>query len=268
MLRHTLRPPISKSAQFSCRIRHAQTCRRGDPTLKTHRGRLTQFELAISVSIVVVVALLLVGIIKVFERLGRPAEGQWDDRTAYSSRRVSAPGREAPRFRARMPVMDLSGFRALADTLPDWGPEASFEDISKSWRGAAHRGIDRIDQRLAGTDQSPTARVTLSISKVALLHSGGETDEAYRVLEELRSTVERDHELAQAALGTVIYYQGVTAMRRGENENCIMCRGESSCIIPIARPRFIPIPLEAGWRSSTSPSTSISIPTISRSDGS
>ena len=23
-------------------------------------------------------------------------------------------------------------------------------------------------------------------------------------------------------------------MRRGENENCIMCRGDSSCIIPIS----------------------------------
>ena len=36
------------------------------------------------------------------------------------------------------------------------------------------------------------------------------------------------------ALATVIYVQGVTALRRGENENCIMCRGESSCILPIS----------------------------------
>lgn len=28
--------------------------------------------------------------------------------------------------------------------------------------------------------------------------------------------------------------QGVTTLRRGENENCIMCRGESSCILPIS----------------------------------
>ena len=32
----------------------------------------------------------------------------------------------------------------------------------------------------------------------------------------------------------IIYFQGVTALRRGENDNCIMCRGESSCILPIA----------------------------------
>src|SRR5581483_5662324 len=29
------------------------------------------------------------------------------------------------------------------------------------------------------------------------------------------------------------YYQGLTALRRGETDNCILCRGESSCILPI-----------------------------------
>ena len=32
----------------------------------------------------------------------------------------------------------------------------------------------------------------------------------------------------------MIFLQGVSAMRRGENENCIACRGESSCIVPLA----------------------------------
>ena len=45
----------------------------------------------------------------------------------------------------------------------------------------------------------------------------------------------RTHDdLAQEWLYLAIYFQGVTALRLGENENCIMCRGESSCIIPIA----------------------------------
>ena len=35
-------------------------------------------------------------------------------------------------------------------------------------------------------------------------------------------------------MATLIYLQGVTALRRGENDNCIMCRGESSCILPIS----------------------------------
>ena len=32
----------------------------------------------------------------------------------------------------------------------------------------------------------------------------------------------------------MIYLQGVTGLRQGENDNCIMCRGESSCILPIS----------------------------------
>ena len=40
--------------------------------------------------------------------------------------------------------------------------------------------------------------------------------------------------MASEWLYTIIYFQGVTALRRGENDNCIMCRGESSCILPIA----------------------------------
>ena len=35
-------------------------------------------------------------------------------------------------------------------------------------------------------------------------------------------------------MATVIFMQGVSAMRRGENDNCIACRGESSCIVPIS----------------------------------
>ena len=40
--------------------------------------------------------------------------------------------------------------------------------------------------------------------------------------------------IADKALYTLIYLQGVTALRRGETDNCVMCRGESSCILPIA----------------------------------
>ncbi len=46
--------------------------------------------------------------------------------------------------------------------------------------------------------------------------------------------LERDPKFGPVGLGTVIYFQGVTALRRGETENCVMCRGESSCILPIA----------------------------------
>ena len=47
-----------------------------------------------------------------------------------------------------------------------------------------------------------------------------------------------DDTLATEKLTTLFYLQGVTAMRRGENENCVMCRGERSCILPLAPAAF------------------------------
>ncbi len=62
----------------------------------------------------------------------------------------------------------------------------------------------------------------------------GDPQKAYDVLGEVRSLVESDVVYAEKFLYGVIYLQAVTALRRGETENCIMCRGESSCILPIA----------------------------------
>ena len=35
-------------------------------------------------------------------------------------------------------------------------------------------------------------------------------------------------------MGTLVYLQGVTALRFGETDNCVHCRGETSCILPIS----------------------------------
>ena len=93
-------------------------------------------------------------------------------------------------------------------------------------RPGTREGQDR--RRLAGW--SPR----LSTLKALLLNSEGEAKRSYEVLQEVRSLVEGDDRLAGEYLYTIIYFQGVAAMRRGENENCIECRGESSCILPIA----------------------------------
>ena len=53
-------------------------------------------------------------------------------------------------------------------------------------------------------------------------------------MEQARSLLDKNAAIAPRWLYSLIYYQGVTALRRGENENCIMCRGESSCILPIS----------------------------------
>src|SRR5208282_1033431 len=75
--------------------------------------------------------------------------------------------------------------------------------------------------------------VALLNTKAILFNYEGEPNRGYEVLQEARSLVEADDRAARESLYTIIYLQGVTALRRGETENCIMCRGESSCILPI-----------------------------------
>src|SRR5262249_37150103 len=70
--------------------------------------------------------------------------------------------------------------------------------------------------------------------KAILFNYEGEPARAYKVLEETQSWVEGSEARARQGLYTIIYFLGVTALRRGETDNCVMCRGESSCILPIA----------------------------------
>ena len=94
--------------------------------------------------------------------------------------------------------------------------------------------MEVVDQRLAVADRAKGALVADMILKAALLNYEGEVEQSYKLLQHLRSIVEADDRLAQGSLGSVIYFQGVDALRIGENENCIMCRGETSCILPIS----------------------------------
>jgi hypothetical protein len=141
-------------------------------------------------------------------------------------------GRNQVAYRPRIP-MDIGGFREVIASLEPWPPAASLEEISDVWRGAAEREIALIDQDLSRPQKDETSRLTDFLEKTMMLHYVGKPREAYAVLEDARSHVEARKGLARDWLYTVIYLQGVTALRRGENENCIMCRGESSCIIPI-----------------------------------
>ena len=72
------------------------------------------------------------------------------------------------------------------------------------------------------------------VQKSLLLNSEGDAEKSYQVLAELRKKIEFNEEAAKPAMSSLIYLQGVTALRRGENDNCVNCRGESSCILPIA----------------------------------
>jgi hypothetical protein len=200
-----------------------RSCRTGK--ISTHVKR----TVAVAIALVVVIGASIL-----YRYVVDPLAGGTRDSTARTSSSLLVNTGSATAFGPRVVMQDVGGFAGMSDTIKGWAPEASLEEISKIWRGAGMRGIEDVDRTLAGSSLSPTQRATLMIRKTALLNTEGEAEKAYHVLGQLRAMAESDPKLVATALGTVIYYQGVTAMRRGENDNCIMCRGESSCIIPIA----------------------------------
>lgn len=124
-----------------------------------------------------------------------------------------------------------SGFGAAQTVLRGWPERATLAEIAEQWDGLAEQAIGVLRQSVR--NGGPAA--ARNLVEISCLHQfDGRTDEAYASLCEARRLIENDPEQAREGLMTVIFYQGVLALRKGENENCIMCRGESSCIFPIA----------------------------------
>jgi hypothetical protein len=137
-------------------------------------------------------------------------------------------------YRPAQVQLDTSGFNAVSFVLQPWKPDASLEEIRERWHRLGYRGIEVVDRQLSDPKLTRDAEFSLRYLKAALLNCEGEPEAAYNVLEQMRSIVAGDDRLSQSAMGTLVYQQGLAALRRGENENCIMCRGESSCIFPIS----------------------------------
>ena len=131
-------------------------------------------------------------------------------------------------------TQDTSGFFQMIAFVKPWPRHATLSKVGQAFQGTGHRVIDEIDRKLATGELAAGDAVASSLVRVLMFNYEGMPDRAYAALEEVRSVVESSDELAREWLYTIIHLQGVVSMRRGENDNCIMCRGESSCIIPIA----------------------------------
>ena len=136
-------------------------------------------------------------------------------------------GRNSPfitgmRYRPACAPIDQGGFKAAIFAVEPWKPDASLREIAEHWGRPGHRGVEIVDRQLAIRRSTATAASRCIYLKATLLGYEGEAERAYKVLEELRSFVEGDRLLAQATLGTVIYLQGVMALRRG-----VWCNRES-----------------------------------------
>jgi hypothetical protein len=173
--------------------------------------------------IAVISAILVAGI----------AVGVWKKSASSDrARRDAARARQQDTIAPRLPL-DTSGLKNLMDSLEPWPPTAPLDEIAAAWNKIGYRQIEKLDRQLAAGTGDVGTRLPALFAKATFYNYEGEPARAYAVLEQLRAELEQHEDLAHDWLGTVIFWQGVTALRRGENENCIACRGESSCILPI-----------------------------------
>lgn len=143
-----------------------------------------------------------------------------------------SPASNSLPFQQRKPF-DASAFEFVLKRIK-WSPRASLQEVSEAFAHPGRDTIRELDQVIASGNVPPEPLVGLRALQATCWNYEGEPAKAYELLSQLRAHVEADKDLSVDWLYTLIYLQGVTALRRGENENCIMCRGESSCILPIA----------------------------------
>ncbi len=135
-------------------------------------------------------------------------------------------------------IKDTSGYVAVTTVIEPWAPDATLEEIAKSWRGVGYRNVEGVEKALAAETELTYDRIKFLLLKAMFYNYEGDPGQAYQVLEGMRAALADSDLLAQEWLYTVVYYQGVTALRRGENENCVRCSGECSCILPLAPSAF------------------------------
>ena len=130
-------------------------------------------------------------------------------------------------------VPDSGGFKTVISSV-SWSPEASLAEIAEVFHQPGFRLFNEIEGWLHDRPLTDNQRGKSLIAQARMLNYESEPRRAYDVLFKARTFAESNPNLAVRILYSIIYYQGVTALRFGETENCILCRGESSCIVPIS----------------------------------
>jgi hypothetical protein len=139
--------------------------------------------------------------------------------------------KESLAYLPRQPL-DTSGFLFALQGLKRWTDPTSLEQIKQAYDRVGYRNVAEIDKALEG-DLEPNEAIKHLIVKAALLMYEGEPIKAYEVLQDARRRAAGSEDLSEQWLYTIIFFQGVAGLRRGETENCIACRGTGACIFPI-----------------------------------
>jgi hypothetical protein len=122
--------------------------------------------------------------------------------------------------------------------MTPWSKEDTLEEVASRWNRCGHRFLNQLNyyfelNRKAGR-LTKEMLFNYYLEKAGLLHYDAEPRKAYEVLNEFEAVIENDPVAKSKLFYTIIYFKGLTALRRGETDNCVMCRGESSCILPIS----------------------------------
>ena len=91
-----------------------------------------------------------------------------------------------------------------------------------------------VEEQLSDAERNQSGDTQLLMKKAAFQLYDGDAERAYETFSRLRTSAMADPRMAKHSLASLIFLEGVAALRRGENDNCIACRGESSCIVPIS----------------------------------
>ncbi len=126
---------------------------------------------------------------------------------------------------------DESGY-TLANSIAARVPHdpTSLESIRTAFEHLGHRGIASLRPQKKSMEQ---------LLQIAVLQGyEGEFEEACQTLGEARASCESDPVRYGRELPTIIFLQGVMALRRGEVENCVECACQGSCIFPLRPTAF------------------------------
>ncbi len=133
-------------------------------------------------------------------------------------------------------ALDESGYELAygiaAESLKD---PTSLDNIATAFHHIGYRSIAKYRSAPA---QSPQEVLNNLTATARLYGYEGDFVKAAELLDEARAIADRDPDRFAEGMPSLIFLQGVIALRRGEVENCIECPCQSSCIFPL-RPQAI-----------------------------
>jgi hypothetical protein len=149
---------------------------------------------------------------------------------------VAVPAKPQPArdlaYQPRLPI-DESGYMSAIPRIKPWMDPTSLDEVAAAFHRLGYRRIREIDTALARGSVSAYEEVEVLIAKASLFLYEGDAPAAYGVLEQARARAEATDALAEKWLYTVIFFQGMAGLRRGETDNCVHCRGAGACIFPL-----------------------------------